>query len=324
MTHINQRRDTAANWTSTNPVLQLGEVGWETDTRKSKLGDGATAWNDLGYTLSAIAATKADVGLGQVDNTSDMDKPVSSAQGVAIASAVAPKANTSDVAAALALKAPLDSPALTGNPTAPTPATADNDTSIATTAFVKAQAYAPLASPVLTGDPKAPTPSVGDNDTSIATTAFVKSLRLSAVRLADKTIVSSSVLQADEYLFLSLEANARYFIDGALIYTGQTFAAGPGDFKVDWTIPAGAAMRWSRGGYASNAPTAPDLVVTDNAAIRPLGTFGPGTDVGALFKGWITTGATAGTLQMRWAQNASTAVGTTLRAGSWVRAERFA
>lgn len=32
---------------------------------------------------------------------------------------------------------------------------------------------APLASPTFTGDPKAPTPAAGDNDTSIATTAFV-------------------------------------------------------------------------------------------------------------------------------------------------------
>jgi hypothetical protein len=32
---------------------------------------------------------------------------------------------------------------------------------------------APIASPTLTGDPKAPTPTAGDNDTSIATTAFV-------------------------------------------------------------------------------------------------------------------------------------------------------
>ena len=38
--------------------------------------------------------------------------------------------------------APLESPIFTGDPTAPTPATADNDTSIATTAFVKAQGYA--------------------------------------------------------------------------------------------------------------------------------------------------------------------------------------
>ena len=33
---------------------------------------------------------------------------------------------------------------------------------------------APLASPTFTGDPQAPTPAAGDNDTSIATTAFVK------------------------------------------------------------------------------------------------------------------------------------------------------
>jgi hypothetical protein len=70
--------------------------------------------------------------------------------------------------------AALASPTFTGDPKAPTPATADNDTSIATTAFVKAQGYATLASPTFTGDPKAPTPTAGDNDTSIATTAFVQ------------------------------------------------------------------------------------------------------------------------------------------------------
>ena len=38
----------------------------------------------------------------------------------------------------MAGKAPIASPALTGTPTAPTPATADNSTRIATTAFVQA------------------------------------------------------------------------------------------------------------------------------------------------------------------------------------------
>jgi hypothetical protein len=68
----------------------------------------------------------------------------------------------------------LASPVFTGDPQAPTPATADSDTSIATTAFVKAQGYAPLASPVFTGDARAVTPATSDSDTSIATTAFVK------------------------------------------------------------------------------------------------------------------------------------------------------
>ena len=46
------RRDTAANWTSTNPVLALGEPGVETNTLKVKVGDGATAWNSLAYSIT--------------------------------------------------------------------------------------------------------------------------------------------------------------------------------------------------------------------------------------------------------------------------------
>jgi hypothetical protein len=58
--------------------------------------------------------------------------------------------------------------------TVPTVATADNSTNAASTAFVKAQAYAPLASPTLTGVPAGPTAALGTNTTQLATTAFVK------------------------------------------------------------------------------------------------------------------------------------------------------
>ncbi|MBC7630311.1 hypothetical protein, partial [Aeromicrobium sp.] len=75
---------------------------------------------------------------------------------------------------AIQMTAPIDSPAFTGNPTVPTPLPSDNDTSVANTAFVKAQNYAPLASPTLTGNPTTPTPPLGDNDTSVANTAFIK------------------------------------------------------------------------------------------------------------------------------------------------------
>jgi len=50
-------------------------------------------------------------------------------------------ANVTGLQTALDLKAPLDSPALTGTPTAPTAATSTNTTQIATTAYVKAQGY---------------------------------------------------------------------------------------------------------------------------------------------------------------------------------------
>lgn len=46
---IRPRRGTAAQWTAANPVLDLAEVGLETDTLKLKAGDGVTAWNALPY-----------------------------------------------------------------------------------------------------------------------------------------------------------------------------------------------------------------------------------------------------------------------------------
>ena len=52
---IQLRRGTAAAWTSADPTLSSGEVGFETDTGKLKFGDGATAWTSLAYTGPRIA-----------------------------------------------------------------------------------------------------------------------------------------------------------------------------------------------------------------------------------------------------------------------------
>jgi len=48
-TRIQLRRDTASNWSSVNPTLSSGEIGYETDTNYIKIGDGSTAWNTLKY-----------------------------------------------------------------------------------------------------------------------------------------------------------------------------------------------------------------------------------------------------------------------------------
>lgn len=44
------RRGLAADWTTNNTILAAGEPGFETDTKKMKIGDGSTAWTSLGYT----------------------------------------------------------------------------------------------------------------------------------------------------------------------------------------------------------------------------------------------------------------------------------
>ena len=51
---IQLRNDTAANWTSADPVLAQGEMGIETDTRLFKIGDGVTNWSELDYGALAV------------------------------------------------------------------------------------------------------------------------------------------------------------------------------------------------------------------------------------------------------------------------------
>lgn len=55
---IQLRRDTAANWTSSNPVLRAGEFGIETDTLKFKIGNGSSTWTQI-----ANYANVTDAGL---------------------------------------------------------------------------------------------------------------------------------------------------------------------------------------------------------------------------------------------------------------------
>jgi len=57
VTQIQNRRDTAANWTSTNPTLASGEIGFETDTLKFKVGNGSSTWNALNYANPGLVYT---------------------------------------------------------------------------------------------------------------------------------------------------------------------------------------------------------------------------------------------------------------------------
>jgi Major tropism determinant N-terminal domain len=79
---LQQRRDTAANWTSNNPTLAGGEIGYETDTKKFKVGDGTTAWTSLTY-AAAGTVTSITAGTGLSGGT------ISSTGTIAIDSTVA-------------------------------------------------------------------------------------------------------------------------------------------------------------------------------------------------------------------------------------------
>jgi len=48
-TRMQQRRGTATQWTTANPILNAGEIGFESDTNKFKIGDGTNNWANLAY-----------------------------------------------------------------------------------------------------------------------------------------------------------------------------------------------------------------------------------------------------------------------------------
>jgi hypothetical protein len=65
-TRMQQRRGTAAQWISTNsgngPILNAGEIGYETDTNKFKIGDGTNHWIDLDYFVDANSIANPSIG----------------------------------------------------------------------------------------------------------------------------------------------------------------------------------------------------------------------------------------------------------------------
>jgi hypothetical protein len=187
---------------------------------------------------------KSHVGLDKVDNTSDYYKPVSYYTELHVKAKIsdlignAPETlNTlkeiadaignnptefSDINTLIGQKAPKESPALTGAPTAPTASVSTNTDQIATTKFVKSQDYATnpgvsaalgqkadtialtykanLASPEFTGEPTAPTASANTSTTQLATTAFVASGLAAKANLAGPTTFSGTTTIANAVL----------------------------------------------------------------------------------------------------------------------------
>ena len=139
-----------------------------------------------------------------------------------------------------------------GAATATTPATGDDDTSVATTAFVKAQAYATLASPTLTGTPAAPTAAASTDTTQIATTAYVKDqLGETAVITAQRSMTERTITASDFDL-----ATGNLWTCGAIAIPNPTngVAGQVGVIRVT-AAPTSFGNQWDHPGGSYTAPT---------------------------------------------------------------------
>lgn len=147
---------------------------------------------------------------------------------------------------------------------------------------------------------------------------------------SNTTKISSTAFGDAAGMAMALEANTIYGWDCYLAYdSGLT-----PDIKIAWTAPAGATGHWGAYGLAS---TTGGSGIGDLSALRvnaygdasPIALGGneipstPGPLV-ARPMGYVEVGATAGNLQLRFAQNSSNATNTIIRAGSWLRAWKLA
>ena len=144
--------------------------------------------------------------------------------------------------------------------------------------------------------------------TTVTSGATVKSVRKSA----DQTVTSSTTLVNDTHLKFAVAANETYIFQAWL----YTYAAdGTPDIKVTFTGPSGSTVLWSSSQVIFNAGGATTLtVVSPGATAADL--FVDANLRAIQLYGTISNGATAGDLQFQFAQNTSSANGTSVKAGS--------
>jgi hypothetical protein len=195
-TRMQQRRGTAAQWTGANPTLAAGEIGYETDTGKFKIGNGSSQWSALNYyvdanaildgapgvldTLNELAAALGDdpafittVGT----NLSNHTNATTSVHGIADTADLATQQFVTDAVS----NAEVDQSTLAGTGIDWNSGTEqfDIDSTVVTLTGTQTLSNKTLSSPQINGatidtDSVAVTQIGADNSTKIATTAFVQ------------------------------------------------------------------------------------------------------------------------------------------------------
>lgn len=180
----------------------------------------------------------------------------------------------------------------------------------------------------ITGDFVNVTTDINNNmdtiDTQLKSVSDSVRTILKVLKTADKTITNDVNLAADNHLFLPVAANTTYSLEAYIAYTGPNDPAG--GIKFDWTGPAGFSMLWTNFGVLGvgvGTLTSYDTVTETAAGTRNHGTAGTSTNLSFHFSGTVIVSGTPGTLTLRWAQAAANATGTTVKANSWLRLEKF-
>jgi hypothetical protein len=146
---------------------------------------------------------------------------------------------------------------------------------------------------------------------------------IEAHKISSESVTSSTVLQDDDVLTVTVAASSVYELSGVLFYDG---ASGAADLKFSWVGPAGATMEWSSVCLSAAAVDTGDIEAIAYAtigAVGTAGTLGAGTNLAVLLDGLLTVAGTAGTFKLQWAQNTSNGTATRVLLKSYIVLRRI-
>ncbi len=175
---MQQRRGTAAQWTAANPILASGEIGFETDTNKFKIGDGTNTWSLLKYFYTLDEALLEELDINVDGFIKDDNKGIANGVASLDSNAMIPVnqlpnyhiSDTIDERIAYLVGAAPE----TLNTLNELAEAIGNNADYADTMTAALSLKASLESPTFTGTVSAPTADSTDNSTKVATTAFVQ------------------------------------------------------------------------------------------------------------------------------------------------------
>jgi len=153
-------------------------------------------------------------------------------------------------------------------------------------------------------------PPVGKFRAAILSSLITEVRVVPATKSADQTIISNSTLQNDTELAVAVAASTNYDFKLVLLYNSGVTP----DLKFGWTYPVGTTMRYSMQGYTGGVVQSFRIIETDVVALD-----GNASSLSCVCEGTVFVGATAGTLQLQWAQNTLTASNSSVLLGSSLR-----
>ena len=136
------------------------------------------------------------------------------------------------------------------------------------------------------------------------------------IKTVDESVSGSTTLQNDDELFTGVAASSAYLFACYLDYEAG-FSGGQGFLQYKWTVPTGATLRFSALGTTVLAAVQAATTQKETTAYTLNGS-GAGTLLAASMIGTLVTSATAGILQLQWAQSISSGTATKVHAQSYL------